>query len=227
MFTLIVEPSLENDFIDGLVWEALHAGVIPVYYGAGNINEHVPPNSVVSGNAIGNKADTAAWVVEIMNNRTLWETYHAWRKEPFPEKLKQKFEFFKTDAYCRVCKWSYAKRYGLRWNHEHQMIEEPLISSRSESMCVSNDGFLVRPFRETCFAAAKPEESAKTAALTSCKDKDQTQTIQGDLFTVHRTLSHHDSIVDIVVPEIKSSDEGGDIVLRLEVPIHNWEGAHF
>ena len=220
LFTLIVE-STENDFVGDAIWEALHAGVIPVYYGANNIAAHVPPNSIISASVIGTKDGTAELVMEIANNKTLWETFHDWRKEPFSERLKEKFEFVKTEPFCRVCKWAYAKRYGLGWNHKTQEIQEPLIP---RDTCASKDGFLIRPFRETWFSSSNPNVF-KTAAATSCEDASLQQSIHADDFTVTRTVIPHDSIVDIIIPEVTSKN--GEVVLRLEVPIKNWEGAFF
>jgi hypothetical protein len=45
--------------VDEAVWEALYAGVIPVYYGAANIKDHVPPNSIISAADYGQKAAAA------------------------------------------------------------------------------------------------------------------------------------------------------------------------
>jgi Glycosyltransferase family 10 (fucosyltransferase) C-term len=224
MFTLIVEDTIENDFITDALWEALHAGVIPVYYGASNVASHVPRNSFVSASEIGTKEGTADRIVEIANNKALWETYHAWRKEPFPEHLKQKFQFLRTTPFCRICKWAYAKRYGLGWNHPMQEIQAPTIA---RDACISSEGLWIRPFRETwVFSTSSTPDVIKTAAAASCSSTVMTHTIQADsFFTLTRTMSQHDSIVDIIIPEAKSTN--GELLLRLHVPINNWEGAHF
>jgi hypothetical protein len=54
-----LSPDSDPDFVDEAVWEALYAGVIPVYYGAANIKDHVPPNSIISAADYGQKAAAA------------------------------------------------------------------------------------------------------------------------------------------------------------------------
>jgi hypothetical protein len=223
LFTLIVESSIENDFIDELVWEALHAGVIPVYYGAGNIRDHVPPNSVLLGNEIGTKDGTAERVKEIANNVTLWETFHEWRKHPFPQNLTDKFAFVKVHPYCRMCKWAYAKRFGLGWNHNSQEVQEPHIP---RNPCASSDGFLLKPFRESWYSSSGLGERAKKGSTREdCTTAEGELRVEADDFSVTRIVTPHDSVFDIAFPKCVSKD--GEVVLQLDFPIENWDGAHF
>lgn len=229
LFTLIVEPSLENDLVSEAVWEALSAGVIPVYYGAGNIEEHVPPNSIVNGAQVGTKSGTAELVQRIANDRGLWESYHAWRKPgQLPPALADKFAFLKTDPYCRVCRWAHAATYGLGWNHTTQAIQEPAISRQP---CFdNNNGLLTRPFRESWFLLQDNQDDGtehQTVSAGSCNNNDErsVRVVESTNYRVERTVVSHDGgVVDVVVTKAHSQKR---LVLRMEVPIRNWDGAHF
>ena len=48
MFTAAFEDSMAVDYVTEKVYDALHAGSVPLYLGAPNILEFVPPNSVIN-----------------------------------------------------------------------------------------------------------------------------------------------------------------------------------
>jgi hypothetical protein len=229
LFHFVADHATADEFACGAVWDALHAGAIPVYYGPNNISQYVPPHSIISASEIGTKEGAADLIMEIASNRTLWETYHAWRKQPFPRHLKQKLELVPTEPLlCRICKWAYAKRYGLAWNPTTQQVQMPVIAR--DYVCQSGDGLVMQPFRESwIFSSSSSSQDDVTlrAAGMRCADSTKlTQVFQSDgLFSLTRTMSQHDTIVDFIIPEIKS--QKGKIVLRLDVPIENWEGSHF
>lgn len=228
MFNFVADSTETNEFACGAVWDAIYAGVIPVYYGPNNISQYVPPHSIIIASEIGTKERTADLIMEIAMNKTLWESYHAWRKNPFPSHLKQKLELIPTEPFlCRICKWAYAKRYGLAWNPRTQSIQMPTIAR--DYVYQSADGFVLQPFRESWIFSSPSSAPyvAVAAASTKCTESaGLTQVFQSDgLFSVTRTMSQHDSIVDFIIPEVKSKH--GQVVLRLEVPIQNWEGSHF
>ncbi|KAI2490662.1 alpha-(1-_3)-fucosyltransferase [Fragilaria crotonensis] len=229
LFNFVADHTAADEFACGVIWEALHAGTIPVYFGPNNISQYVPPHSIISASEIGTKKRTAELIMEIASNRTLWETYHAWRKQPFPSHLKRHLELVPTEPLlCRICKWAYAKRYGLAWNPTTQRVQMPVIAR--DYVCQSADGFVMQPFRESwIFSSSSSSRNDVTLADTGvrCADStNSTQVFQSDgLFSLTRTVSQHDTIVDFIIPEIKS--QKGNVVLRLEVGIENWDGSHF
>jgi Glycosyltransferase family 10 (fucosyltransferase) C-term len=226
LFALIVDESMEKDYITNSLWEALYAGVIPIYYGAKNIDQYVPPNSLVTFLKIGKEAEAVDKVYQIMQNSSLWEIYHEWRNGPLPSVWKPKFEFAKTEPFCRICRWAYVKRYGLGLNQHTYHVQAPLIPR--DKICVSKDGLAVQPFQESWILSSNKFNTVTTSSILDCVEGATLnhQTIgSDDSFRVTRTLSLHDSMVDILFHSVNVNS--GDLVLRLEVPILNREGAYF
>jgi hypothetical protein len=218
LFVLIVEQSLENDYISESVWEALHAGVIPVYYGAANIRLHTPHNSVIVASEIGSKEKTAERAKLIGSDRKLWETFHAWRKEGFPRELEIKFGFLHTGPFCRMCRWAYAKRYGLGWDHEKQVIVESHLSRKT---CVSRSGILSGPVLESWVVG---DMVLKGTDETTCSGQ-VVKEIQVGSLHINRTIYSHSGVTDMKIEPLSPLDDRH--ILRLELPIENMEGAHF
>jgi hypothetical protein len=227
MFALIVDESMENDFITNALWEALYAGTIPIYYGAKNIDQYVPTNSLVAFLKIGKEAAAVERVFQIQQNSSLWETYHEWRKGPLPAVWKQKFEFAKAEPFCRICKWAYAKRYGLGLNLNTYDVQTPMIPR--DKLCVSNVGLAVQPFQESwIFSSSQLDTTILSSKVLDCVEGTSLHhplSSSDNSFHVNRTLSIHDSIVDLLLYSVNINT--GSLVLRLEIPIRNYEGAYF
>jgi hypothetical protein len=61
---------------------------------------------------------------KVVQNRTLYESYRAWRYKPLPDAFVRKYNFTHVYSTCRMCRWAFAKRYGWGWEHEQQAIKE-------------------------------------------------------------------------------------------------------
>ena len=128
---LAAENCNEVDYVSEKVYGALAAGSVPIYLGAPNIYEStfVPPNSLlIPPTDMNNDALVAAFAAEVskvINNKAEWEAKVAWRQQPLTEEYKRKFAFTCTHSSCRLCRYAYAKKHGLGWNHELQRIEHP------------------------------------------------------------------------------------------------------
>ena len=218
LFHLVIDATQDSDIVDDTVWEALRAGVIPVYYGAANIKDHVPPNSIISAAEYGTKVATAQRISKVANNRALWESYHEWRKYPFPAKLKAKYHFLRASPFCRMCRWSYAKIYGLGWNHTRQQVVARAIGGR---LCFCRNGALMSPFQETWLT---PTLSA--GARGNCNHHwPNNATIKAGDMIVNRTALEHDGVIDLRVDEVNHAE--GELVVRLEFAVQNSGGAYF
>jgi len=201
-----------------------------VYYGANNIAEHVPKNSIINAAEVGTKVATAELVKKMMNNRTLWESYHEWRKDGvFPPDLAHKYGFLKTVPYCRMCKWAHAKTHGLGWNHTTQTIQEPALP---RTLCIAENGLLQAPFVES-WLESTDESMHPIQKADSCTNPGNTptnsespQVLQLGDFRVERTVVAHDGVVDMVISDAHSHGSK-ELILQVEIPIRNWEGAHF
>jgi hypothetical protein len=69
------------------IFHALAAGAIPVYLGATTLPAVVPDNSYIHYRNFSNVSALAAHMMQIATDRKLYESYHAWRKNPFERRL--------------------------------------------------------------------------------------------------------------------------------------------
>lgn len=150
LFYLAFENQNFSDYITEKLWGSLFgSGSVPVYYGAPNVHDHVPSHSIIY---VGDFPDTPAlwkYLNEVAINRTLYESYQAWRKKPLPEEFLQKYNFTHTHSTCRMCRWAFAKRYGWGWNHAQQSIEEEDILLQERKLCWDEmTGLLVQSIKE-------------------------------------------------------------------------------
>tara|TARA_Y100000389_G_scaffold62579_1_gene58622 strand:+ start:8481 stop:9476 length:996 start_codon:yes stop_codon:yes gene_type:complete len=114
---LAFENQCVDDYITEKFWGTLQAGVIPVYYGAPNIAEHAPNGSFVHVRDFTSRKTLAAHLVQIGTNRTLYDSYHAWRRRPLPGWFVDKYAFTRVHSECRVCLWA-ASQLQLRGLHK-------------------------------------------------------------------------------------------------------------
>lgn len=122
------ENCNEVDYVTEKAYGPLAAGTPLLYLGAPNIDEFVPPNSVMSvptDRSDANMKEFAAKVQGVMNDQAKWEAMVAWRSEPLPEWFKRKFSFTCSHSSCRLCRYVYARKHNLPWNHELQRVEFP------------------------------------------------------------------------------------------------------
>jgi hypothetical protein len=213
-----LSPDSDPDFVDEAVWEALYAGVIPVYYGAANIKDHVPPNSIISAADYGQKAAAAERINEVASDRALWESYHEWRKHSFPAKLKAKYDFLHASPFCRICRWSHAKKYGLGWNHMSQQVAAKAVNGRA---CFCRSGVIKFPFQETWMTP-----TLSLGEKGACNHNwPNNKTINAMDMNVHCTAVQRDGSVNLRVDQVSHEEE--ELVVRLEFPVKNSGGAFF
>ena len=138
-FYFAFENEITLDYITEKLWTTFGAGVLPVYFGAPNIKDHVPEHSIVNVADYDTVADLANHLKEILENKDLYDSYHEWRYKPLPYFFVRKYNFTHVHSECRTCRWASAKLNGLKWDAEQQVV---LYSS------VNNDQTLVDSAKE-------------------------------------------------------------------------------
>ena len=122
-FYLAFENSDETDYVSEKVFHALEAGVLPVYAGAPNVADFLPHHSAVELRAFGGSMEKLArHLIELLEDPDKYLEYFKWkeRADALPPAFHKKFGFVGTHTKCRVCRWAYAKKYGLTWSREKQ-----------------------------------------------------------------------------------------------------------
>ena len=122
-FYLAFENSDEPDYVSEKVFHALEAGVLPVYMGAPNVADFLPTGSAVELRQFGGSLEKlAAHLNGLLDEPARYLEYFRWkeRADALPPAFHRRFGFVGTHAKCRLCRFAYAKKYGLPWNREQQ-----------------------------------------------------------------------------------------------------------
>ncbi len=126
-FYFAFENEITQDYISEKLWSTFGAGVLPVYFGAPNIKDHVPEHSIVNVADYDSRADLANHLKDILENKDLYDSYHEWRYKPLPDFFVRKYNFTHVHSECRTCRWASAKLNGLKWDAEQQAVSYPRV----------------------------------------------------------------------------------------------------
>ena len=125
-FYLALENSDEPDYVSEKVFHALEAGVLPVYAGAPNVADFLPERSFVDARQFGGSLEALADHLHgLLREPRRYLEYFEWKARPLPEAFQRRFAFVNTHAKCRLCRWAYAKKYGLAWSVQSQRPKPP------------------------------------------------------------------------------------------------------
>jgi hypothetical protein len=228
MFTLIIEGSLQGESISELIWEALWAGSIPVHVGNSDIQNLVFDHSVISSGTFNNKQEKlGAYLKQVSTNRTLWSQYHAWRSNKMSlTTWESNYKYLKATPYCRMCRLSHAKLYGLGWNHVQQTVTDNNHLDRK--LCLSSVGMTDGNIRELWWTNTRQAGKPK-GAFTCGYSENHTQTYGFETHNITRSVVAHDGVIDFAIHSSESERDNGELLLRLHFGrfLQNTRGTHF
>ena len=113
LFTVAIENSISHDYITEKLWHPLVAGSVPIYLGAPNIQDWLPceTDCIIDLRQFKTPQDAAQHIRNVAMNRTLYESYHQWRKHPVQNKFHKMLTYFqKMSGYslnCILCDMSH------------------------------------------------------------------------------------------------------------------------
>lgn len=79
-FVLAIENTKTESYVTEKLFYALDSGAVPIYFGAPNVWDFVPPHSVIDGSKFSSLEELASYVKAIANNPVAYAEYHAWRR---------------------------------------------------------------------------------------------------------------------------------------------------
>ncbi|CAA6667687.1 unnamed protein product [Spirodela intermedia] len=79
-FVLAIENTAVDSYVTEKLFYALDAGSVPIYFGAPNVADFVPPNSIVDGSKFSSMKELAAHVKSLAVDPVAYAEYHAWRR---------------------------------------------------------------------------------------------------------------------------------------------------
>lgn len=224
---LALDSDAGKDHITDVVWEAYMSGAVPVITGAENIATRLPPKSFISAKMFDDYDEFAVHLKEVMTNKDLWLSYQAWRNdEAAIEKVEAQNYFAGTESTCRLCRWAYAKKFGLGWDHAKQEVR-PISKIPKDKLCTTADhGLVSKPFSEVWVAKGDNEVVLEEDSDgESCSPLSTDGALSVGSSKVSRKVFHHDGVTDFFITESTGNEESA---LRLKFPgIRNADGACF
>lgn len=217
LFYLAFENQCDDDYITEKLWGPMVSGTVPVYYGARNVNDHVPEDSIINVHDFNSTASLAEYLGRVASDRNLYEKHQAWRSKPLPPKFHTRYDFTAIHSTCRTCRWAYARFYGLGWNHHSQSLSK---MSTPRDPCVS-DGLLHQPVVETWIATVKPLIRLQVGTASDQCIAESSRIVVDD--KVERTIWYRDGATDLYINPISPATTTDDLSLQLEVPISSEE----
>ncbi|MCE3215341.1 4-alpha-L-fucosyltransferase [Datura stramonium] len=79
-FVLAIENTRTESYVTEKLFYALDSGAVPIYFGAPNVWDFVPPNSVIDGSKFSSLEELASYVKAVANDPVAYAEYHAWRR---------------------------------------------------------------------------------------------------------------------------------------------------
>ena len=98
-------PPLYSSYVSEKLMDCLQVGSIPVYWGAPSLDRFWPQwnSSVLMASQFATMELLAARMREIASNKTLFDSYLSWKREPvLPAVMDQMFHGF-GNIMCRAC----------------------------------------------------------------------------------------------------------------------------
>lgn len=210
------ENQRSEDYVTEKLWGSLRAGTLPIYFGAPNVREHVPPNSVIFVDDYSTPQELADYLILLTKDKGMYESYHKWRHADLDDGFVKKYEFTKTHSTCRMCKFSFANRHGLQFDYPSQEVRQPHIARMT---CRNKMGLVGHPFKEYWLAETKTGGAVQmesNGSTKTCSLESTNRVLTVDHGAARRLVYDQDGVTDFV---IDGAGEETSLVLQLETPI--------
>ena len=128
LFYFAFENECSDDYITEKLWGALEAGALPVYFGAPNVLDYTPPNSIIDVNQFKNGDSEeidyerlGKFLNDLMDDKEKYTKFHEWRASvDYPAKFKETYDFTHDHSICRACRWNLARHEPESFIFDHK-----------------------------------------------------------------------------------------------------------
>ncbi|KAL8459661.1 hypothetical protein ACS0TY_036122 [Phlomoides rotata] len=79
-FVLAIENTMTDSYVTEKLFYALDSGSVPIYFGAPNVWDFVPPHSIIDGTKFNSMEQLASYIKSLANDPVAYAEYHAWRR---------------------------------------------------------------------------------------------------------------------------------------------------
>ncbi|KAL5558469.1 hypothetical protein UlMin_034680 [Ulmus minor] len=103
-FVLAVENTMTESYVTEKLFYALDSGSVPIYFGAPNVLDFVPPHSIIDGSKFSSLEELASYVRALANDPVAYAEYHAWRRCGVLANYRKTRAVSLDTLPCRLCK---------------------------------------------------------------------------------------------------------------------------
>ena len=140
MFCLAFENGITPGYATEKIHQCFRAGSLPVYYGTAHVSRLVPIGSYIDMRDFESHTALAEYMVRLMENETLYDSYFEWKKRPLdPNFIRRNKPFWDYRVQCRVCRYVWVKQRGLSWDR----VTQNATVYRNTSLDLDQDPFYV------------------------------------------------------------------------------------
>ncbi|KAL1564809.1 GDP-fucose protein O-fucosyltransferase 2 [Salvia divinorum] len=79
-FVLAIENTMTESYVTEKLFYALDSGAVPIYFGAPNVWDFIPPHSIIDGTQFSSIEQLASYVKSLASDPVAYAEYHAWRR---------------------------------------------------------------------------------------------------------------------------------------------------
>lgn len=79
-FVLAIENTYTDSYVTEKLFYALDSGAVPIYFGAPNVMDFVPPHSIIDGTKFKSMEELATYVKALADDPIAYAEFHAWRR---------------------------------------------------------------------------------------------------------------------------------------------------
>lgn len=102
-FVLAIENTMTESYVTEKLFYALDSGAVPIYFGAPNVWDFVPPHSIIDGTKFSSLVELASYVKALANDPVAYAEYHAWRRCGVLGNYASTREMSLDTLPCRLC----------------------------------------------------------------------------------------------------------------------------
>ncbi|XP_024522517.1 alpha-(1,4)-fucosyltransferase-like [Selaginella moellendorffii] len=104
-FALAIENTRTESYVTEKLFYALDAGTVPIYFGAPNVMDFVPPKSIILASEFSSMESLAEFVKGLAQDPVRYAEYHAWRRCGVTGNYYWARALSLDSLPCRLCAW--------------------------------------------------------------------------------------------------------------------------
>ena len=138
---LAFENGNSPRYVTEKIYDALAAGVLPVWMGTRYIAEAVPKGSYIDVANFASPDELAQYLVKVLSDDDLYQSYFEWKGKPFDKEFEDRFRVLWTVPFeCRMCRYVEALLNGRKWDQIKQayIIEDTPSENSEEKPPIEN-----------------------------------------------------------------------------------------